>query len=204
MGAVSRRSATALLVVLATGASVGARSPLIPERPRQGPSSTQESLATQLFEERVTAYVTLHRLLEGPLPPLQPTMNMDDVRANTRFLATRIVLARQEAQPGDIITADVARMFRRRIATCLSPEEWEAVLAEIARDEAGVPVPAVPLRVNMIWPERVSFGFVPPQLLAALPPLPPELQYRIIGRSLVLWDHHANLIVDFMPAAFTT
>ena len=205
MGAISGRSATALLlVVLATGASASARSPLVPEPPPQTPTSTQESLATQLFEERVTAYVTLHRLLEGPLPPLQPTMNMDDVRANTRFLATRIVLARQDAQRGDIITADVARMFRRRIATCLSPEEWEAVLAEIARDEAGVPVPAVTLRVNMTWPERVSFGFVPPQLLAALPPLPPELQYRIIGRSLVLWDHHANLIVDFMPAAFTT
>lgn len=204
MGAVSRGGATALLIVLATAASVGAPSPQISEPPRQAPPSTEESLATQLFEERVTAYVTLHRLLEGPLPPLQPTMNMDDVRASTRFLATRIVLARQDAQRGDIITPDVARMFRRRIATCLSPEEWEAVLAEIARDEAGVPVPAVPLRVNMTWPERVSFGFVPPQLLAALPPLPPELQYRIIGRSLVLWDHHANLIVDFMPAAFTT
>jgi len=38
----------------------------------------------------------------------------------------------------------------------------------------------------------------------ALPRLPPELQYRIAGRSLVLWDHHANLIVDFLPRALTT
>jgi hypothetical protein len=45
---------------------------------------------------------------------------------------------------------------------------------------------------------------VPPQLLQVLPPLPPELQYRIIGRSLVLWDHHANLVVDYLPGAFTT
>jgi hypothetical protein len=48
----------------------------------------------------------------------------------------------------------------------------------------------------------VPFGFVPPQMLAALPRLPAELQYRIIGNSLVLWDHHANLIVDFLPGAF--
>ena len=63
------------------------------------------------------------------------------------------------------------------------------------------PPPA--LHVNMEWPEQVLFGFVPPQLLATLPLLPPELQYRIIGNTLVLWDHHANLIVDFLPGAFT-
>ena len=51
------------------------------------------------------------------------------------------------------------------------------------------PVAAPPaLHVNMKWPETVAFDFVPPQLLQALPPLPPELQYPIIGRVLVpLW-----------------
>jgi len=58
------------------------------------------------------------------------------------------------------------------------------------------------LRVNMTWPELVLFGFVPPQMLAALPRLPEELQYRILGNALVLWDHHPNLIVDFLPDAF--
>jgi hypothetical protein len=41
-------------------------------------------------------------------------------------------------------------------------------------------------------------------MLAVLPPLPAELQYRIVGRSLVLWDFHADLIVDIMPGAFLT
>jgi hypothetical protein len=45
---------------------------------------------------------------------------------------------------------------------------------------------------------------VPPQLIRALPQLPPELQYRIVGRALVLWDHHADLIVDVLPGAFPT
>jgi hypothetical protein len=121
-----------------------------------------------------------------------------------QLLTDRMLVARQHARQGDIITADVARMFRRRIAGCLSPEEWAAILTELAEDEAGIPVPPVALRVNMPWPEQVSYGFVPPQLLSVLPPLPVELQYRIIGRSLVLWDHHANLIVDFLPGAFTS
>jgi hypothetical protein len=70
-------------------------------------------------------------------------------------------------------------------------------------DEQGRPVAAPPpLHVNMAWPTEVTFEFVPPQLLQVLPPLPVELQYRIIGRDLVLWDHHADLIVDFLPGAF--
>ncbi len=71
-----------------------------------------------------------------------------------------------------------------------------------AEDEEGAPAPPPPLQVNMAWPEEVPFGFVPPQMLAALPRLPAELQYRIIGNALVLLDHHANLIVDFLPDAF--
>ena len=119
-----------------------------------------------------------------------------------RALAVRVRIARGTARQGDIITPDVARVFRRRIAACLTPEEWRAVFADRARDEEGPPVEPPPLRVNMDWPAGVPFDYVPPGLLRALPALPQELQFRIIGRSLVLWDHHANLIVDFLPAAF--
>ena len=40
-----------------------------------------------------------------------------------------------------------------------------------------------------------------PHLLAVLPPLPTELQYRFVNRDLVLWDVRANLIVDYMKGA---
>ena len=42
---------------------------------------------------------------------------------------------------------------------------------------------------------------MPPELLAALPRLPPELEYRFIDRDLVLRDIDANLIIDFVPEA---
>jgi hypothetical protein len=93
-------------------------------------------------------------------------------------------------------------MFRRQIAACLTAEEWNAVFADRTRDDEGEPVDPPPLQVNMEWPANVPFDYVPPQLLQSLPALPKELQYRMIGRSLVLWDHHANLIVDFLPGAF--
>lgn len=197
------RGGAGVILVLAATTGVATQNPVVPMPP--GPAPTvQELFVTQTFQQRVDEYVTLHRMLEGPLPPLTSTRDVALIRADMQLLAKRIVLARSNAQQGDIITPDVGRMFRRRIATCLTPEQWDAVLAELAEDEEGVRIPRVELHVNMTWPESVPYGFVPPQLLMALPPLPPELQYRIIGRSLVLWDHHANLIVDFMPGAFTT
>jgi hypothetical protein len=164
----------------------------------------QEIVATQAFEQRVSEYVVLHRLLEGPLPPLRVTRDISEVQATMRELALRIQLVRANAQQGDLITPDVARMFRRRIAVCLPVDQWAAILADNAEEQEDVRIgPPPALHVNMEWPEQVLFGFVPPQMLATLPRLPVELQYRIIGNALVLWDHHANIIVDFLPGAFT-
>ena len=42
---------------------------------------------------------------------------------------------------------------------------------------------------------------MPPALLLRLPPLAPELQYRFIGRTLILLDVDANLVVDVLPDA---
>jgi hypothetical protein len=165
----------------------------------------QEDLAAiRSFEARVADYVALHRRLEASLPPQRPTMNISKLYIEARTLAARIRFARQFAQTGDLFTPEIVPVLRRQIAACLSPEEWAAILAEQAVDEDGTPVVIPELRANMEWPPQVAFNFVPPRLLRALPPLPPELQYRLIGRSLVLWDHHANLIVDVLPAAFTT
>lgn len=196
---------TTFAVLFGGGGLVGmlAQAPTFPLRGQSAPI-IDELVATQSFQRGVDEYVTVHRMLEDSLPPLRPTWNVAEVRETRQALATRIQIARAHAKQGDIITLAVGRMFKRRIATCLSPEAWMSILAELEQNYEGTPVPAVTLRANMPWPEDVQYGFVPPQLLPALPPLPPELQYRIIGRSLVLWDDHADLIVDFLPGAFVS
>jgi hypothetical protein len=196
---------TAIAAMLLTAAgSVGAQAPSLPPPVDNTAAILQDIVATQAFEERVTQYANLHRLLEGPLPPLRVTTNVAANRAPVKALALRIQRVRANAGPGDIITADVARLFRRSIRRALPPEQWAAVFEELATDEEGTPVAHAVLRVNSEWPAHVPFDFVPPQLLRMLPPLPVELQYRIVGRSLVLWDHHANLIVDFLAGAFVS
>jgi hypothetical protein len=205
MRALLPRTLATILVLSGGGgvANVSAQAPTFPV-PDQTAPMIRELVATQDFQRRVDEYITVHRMVEGPLPPLRPTRNMSEVRQTMQALALLIQTARPNAQQGDIITPEVGRMFKRRIGTCLSPEAWHLILAEIDEEAETAAAPAVTLRANMPWPETLPYSFMPPQLLLALPPLPPELQYRIIGRSLVLWDHHADLIVDFLPGAFAS
>ena len=52
--------------------------------------------------------------------------------------------------------------------------------------------------INTIYPTTLPLATFPPALLRKLPDLPPELEYRIVGRSLILRDVKANLIVDIL------
>ena len=190
------------VLVLSGSASMVPQAPVVPGPSVAAGQILEDTRASQNFQRRVAEYVVLHQQLEREVPPVVVTPDIGETFRAVRALGMRIQVARVTARQGDILTPEVAKMFRRRIATCLTPEQWNAVLADRERDEEGEPVEPPPLRVNIEWPEQVPFDYVPPQLLRALPALPQELQYRIIGRSLVLWDHHANLIVDFLPGAF--
>jgi hypothetical protein len=62
------------------------------------------------------------------------------------------------------------------------------------RDELGRAL------VNDRWP-GTALTTMPPDLLAALPPLPPELEYLFAHRDLVLWDVRADVIIDVLRDA---
>jgi hypothetical protein len=55
------------------------------------------------------------------------------------------------------------------------------------------------LHVNATYPVKVPLQSTPPTLLLDLSQLPSEVEYRIVGRDLVLRDVGANLVVDFNP-----
>jgi hypothetical protein len=57
------------------------------------------------------------------------------------------------------------------------------------------------LHVNQVYPQGIPLQSTPPTLLLNLPTLPKELEYRIVGRNLVLHDIVPNIIVDFIPDA---
>lgn len=151
------------------------------------------------FLERVDRYVALHRQLEGPLPPEIVTADTVALLAPRRALAEAIREARRDARQGDVFTPATAQYFRRLIAEALLRDRIGNVLAMVHDEEEDIV--AIMPSVNGDYPGGAPVSFMAPCILAALPPLPPELEYRFLGRDLILWDVHAGLIVDFMPRA---
>jgi hypothetical protein len=92
-------------------------------------------------------------------------------------------------------------LLRERILDVLREHRIDpvALLEAAADDEPGevAPRPRVNERYSWSWP-----SFAPPPVLFGLPRLPEELQYRFVGRDLVLVDVEANLVVDVLPDAF--
>ena len=151
----------------------------------------------QAFLQRVEQYVALHRQLEAPLPREVVTEDPTALFVSRQALARAIRKARADAQQGDIFSPAMVAYFHSVVADALREGDIHDMLA-IVEEENTVHIPA---RVNGDYPAGASIPFMPTCLLAALPTLPPELEYRFVGRDLILWDVHAGLIVDFVPRA---
>jgi hypothetical protein len=149
------------------------------------------------FETRIDAYMKLHNELERDAPKLKDKAEPEEIKAHEEALAEKIRAARKTAKPGEIFTPDVRALFRRLMYPELKGKEGAETKAEIKEDAPA----AVPLRVNARYPQNQPLPTVPPNVLARLPKLPEELEYRIVKRDLILRDVHANLIVDYIPNA---
>jgi len=158
----------------------------------------QPDAALKVFNERVESYAALHRRLAPP--PASDKKDWLSRLLNGQYLAAAIRGERRDAQQGDIFTTDVARMFRARLADSIGERDGEMFLLELSDGERIVHVhPAVNEPYSMTQIYRV-----PPEVRLGLPHLPRELDYRIAGRDLLLWDVDAGIVVDFLPDAFVS
>jgi hypothetical protein len=62
--------------------------------------------------------------------------------------------------------------------------------------QPGAPNPRMRLVVNGLYPDSEPITAPSPELLAAFPPLPAEVAYRVVGRTLVVVDVKSRLVVD--------
>jgi hypothetical protein len=153
------------------------------------------------FDRRLGEYVDLHRRIEGPIPPLASAPDMDEVHRRMAAVRDRIVTERkaQRQAQGYVLPPPVIQVLRGRIAGCLTADDIANAMADIdEHTPPGMPFP----RVNSPLPEDAPFGLIPPQALCALPPLPPELRWVVLSNALLIWDHHADLVVDIAPGVF--
>lgn len=167
-----------------------------------GAGAAQTPLAgsdgTLAFVRAAESYAFMHRRLERQLPPLEVNANPETIRRAIDAMAAAIRAARSDARQGDLFNPAAQATFRTRIATALRSHGLTAADVLDAERADAVEAPPATLMVNGDFPWRAATAMFP-AILEALPPLPPELQYRIVGRDLILVDVHASLIVDILP-----
>jgi hypothetical protein len=169
------------------------------DRPAPQTSAQKVNPDAQLlvdFKSRVDKYMELHNRLEKQAPPLKETKDPAQIKASQDVLAQKIAEARKDAKPGEIFTPEIRQLFRR----LMYPEtkgadgaETKAALAEEKQELKDVKI-----RVNALYPDGAPLMTVPPNILAALPKLPEDLEFRFVHRHMILLDVHANLIVDYV------
>ena len=145
------------------------------------------------FSTRVSEYFELRRELEKKLPPMTVTDDVSEIRRAIRALAKEIRLARGGAKQGDIFTPTISVEFRRVLFVEMDANTWEAIMD----DNPG----QFSHEINGIYPEGKPYSTVPGSILAVLPTLPDDVEYRFLGRHLILLDTLANVILDRIPYA---
>jgi hypothetical protein len=150
----------------------------------------------QQFERSIQEYIALRVAVERHLPPLEVSPDAYRIHEAVEMRAAAIRRARASARPGDIFAADVTELFRTRIKQALeSPDYPVADLLLPFGDDGETPPPPI-VNGRFSWRTAVA---TPACVLTTLPRLPEELQYRFVGRDLVLVDIAANLSVDVLP-----
>ena len=151
------------------------------------------------FDQRIDRYVRLHRRLERALPPEHLFGDLEDMPLAVDALHNAMVDARPNARVGTFFTPGVAQLLTTRLARAITAAGLTPAEAMIAMNLGyRQRIPAIEVN-GRIPPGRHVRAW--PALLAALPPLPEELEYRIVGWDLVLVDVHADLILDILEDA---
>jgi hypothetical protein len=175
-----------LLVVLAT-----------PGHALEGASTTQPVPAE--FVDYVNYYAALQRMAIAELGPPLMCSDAEQLLRQQRRIANAMRAARPVAHAGDFFTPAVSRYFRARVEAVVWDTGLDVTMSIEAPDEGEV----VMTPVLRVW-KAVPWNTGPvmwPSMLRALPELPPDLEYRFIGRDLVLIDVLANLVVDVLHNA---
>jgi hypothetical protein len=181
------------LAAILLSAAVFASTPAVSGRQR-GPVANPDAVTQLDFKKRIDAYIALRADALKDLGPLKTTTEPAEINAGQHAFAQRITAARVDAKPGDIFTPEIRSRFRELLAPHLKGEDGRDA-RQIVKDDAPL---AVPFKVNAPYPEGKPLPTMPAKILLNLPPLPKQVEYRIIDKHLILRDTEANLIVDYM------
>jgi hypothetical protein len=166
--------------------------------PAKSPPANADSLVISDYEKRVEEYVKLRKKAAAGISAGKTTDSPEQLQDSQLLLASRIRAERSQAKQGDIFTPDTCQLFKKLIAQAYRESDPAKVKATLRHAE---PVRDVSVAVNASYPEKVPLQTTPPSILANLPPLPKDMEYRVVGQNLVLRDAEANIVADIIPGA---
>jgi len=149
-----------------------------------------ESLA--VFNRRVQDYSALRSRMEVGLPPLVVTDNADEIERFERRLTERIRDARGSRRYQVFVPAMEGQV--KRLLRTKADAGTVLLILDDGPSEFDVDV-------NDTYSKKRSLATMPPNILLLLPELPPDMEYRFVGRHLILRDVRANMIIDEIPYA---
>ena len=181
---------------LALAPAAGAQTPANPDPTKPDFSiivqGTFDIETTAEFLRRVQDYDALRARLEVGLPPLVVTTNADEIESFEHCLAERLRHARGKRR-GQLFTPPMEGQLKRMLAARAD----ESTIAAIMDDNPG----EFDVDVNETYKKKYALATMPVNILLQLPDLPKDLEYRFVGRHLILRDARANMIIDEIPYA---
>src|SRR5688500_8527920 len=181
---------TAIVTAIALQAAQERQDRSTPTAP-VGQGVNVQAAAMQDFQKRLDAYLELRAMLGRKLTPLSPTADAAELAARQEALASALRTARATAKQGDLIPKRVAAQIADTFVADYRRRNTSARRGELEE----VPTAARPA-INKTYPTQAALPTVPPLLLANLPRLPDNLQYRFYGRHVVILDGDAQIIID--------
>ncbi len=181
-----RIAAACVLAATAMGCRAGAR----PE-----PGSQNEGI--EQFQARVKDYVALHEKLKASIPKYDRG-SPEEVESTQQGLARLIKGARRDAKQGDFFTPPIRELAKKAMSDVLSGPDGANIKGSIMDENPGLSA----MVLNERFPSSVPLSTMPPEVLVRLPKLEGPMEYRFIGRRLILLDTEADIILDFTDDLF--
>lgn len=165
----------------------------------QIPSPAPQDALTD-FQRRLQDYLDLRNKVQQDAERIGDKATPEEIAKYRAVMAAAIAKARSGAKQSDIFSPQVAAHIRAVVRGHLRGRSGAGAREKTKEgnpEVEGSPEPVV-LKVNAIYPGSAPVSSVPPGLLQKLPELPEEVQYRFVGRNLILLDATANIILDYM------
>jgi hypothetical protein len=160
-------------------------------------AASPSTAATNAFRERIKVYVAWRSKVEDTVPQLTETSDPKKIAARERALGEALIKARGSAQQGEYFIKEFVPVLEQIIKADFAKRtaaERKALILELPK--------GMKFGINQIYPTTIPLATFPANLLKALPDLPPELEYRIVHRHLILRDVEGNYVVDMVPNSF--